>query len=197
MVEESGFEYRPSIIRTLTPTEILEFWSLLSPEQRTLYLERRMMNFENVEGITDAKFQRTPDSIDSVFAQFSGIFHAFGRLRRHLRSCFENNHVQEAVTLLLSQKYDSMPVLLEQTLSDESSDPLHAYITFLTAKQLWDEFCDNEQTLAAHQNQAKILDQQISQGLSKYRQNLQTKLDSKEFLDWFDKQFLAPIGNED
>ena len=71
LVREESFSHRPSLLTELTPDEILKYWSLLSPEQRTAFLERRLV--QSVEGL-EAKKSTLMDTDESVFHQFSGIF---------------------------------------------------------------------------------------------------------------------------
>ena len=133
LVREESFSHRPSLLLELSPDEILEYWSLLTPEQRTAFLERRMV--DSIEGLSTSSGQMI-DTTESVFHQFSGIFHAFGHLRRHLCDCLENERVTDAEYRVFGAKYDSMPELLRKMIEKEDGDPLFVYITFLTAKQL-------------------------------------------------------------
>ena len=40
LVREEGMAYRPSILSDLSPDEILEYWSLLSADERAAFIER-------------------------------------------------------------------------------------------------------------------------------------------------------------
>ena len=71
LIRETSCSHRPSILRTLTPEEILKYWSLLSPEQRAVFLERHVPDW--IEGLPSSNSK--PDRfVNSVFSEFSGIF---------------------------------------------------------------------------------------------------------------------------
>ena len=42
LVQEQGMIYKPSMLDQLTPSEILEYWSLLTARQRDIFLEVRI-----------------------------------------------------------------------------------------------------------------------------------------------------------
>ena len=51
LVREEGMAHRPSILSELSPDEILEYWSLLSAEERAAFIERHAALGQEIEGI--------------------------------------------------------------------------------------------------------------------------------------------------
>ena len=126
----------------LTPEEILEYWSLLTPAQRAQFVEARIL--DRVEGLRDVDWvfparARRVDRLharDTLFDRFAGIYHAFGCLERAVDTALEDGRDAEAEARLLGAKYDSLPNLLEKTIERPDGDPIIAYVTFLCATQL-------------------------------------------------------------
>ena len=198
LVEETGFAFRPSLLRTLSPSEILQYWSLLSPEQKKVFLERNMQN-ELVEGLPVSTRTASNDAIDTVFSQYAGVFHGFGQFRRHLMACAKDNQNQELEALMFGQKHDSLPVLLKQTLNnmnaeDKPIEPINAYITFLTAKQLKDELIESEEISTGffedRKRHVEDLDRLINNGIYESKEKITDNFDQPEFIGWFEAIFL-------
>ena len=135
LVREEGMARKPGLFLSLTPEEILHYWSLLSPEQREQFILRKALI--DIDG-----YVREPTSVlraaDSMFDRFAGIFHAFGRLDAHVHEALETGRETEAVYRLLGEKHDSLPSLLDKIIADEEADRVHRYVTLLCAKQLLD-----------------------------------------------------------
>ena len=136
LVREEGMAHRPSILSELSPDEILEYWSLLSAEERAAFIERHLAFGEEIEGIPAAERDDLPGTGDTLFDRFAGVFHAFGCLRRNIEKALADGRHDEAEMRLLGAKYDSLPELLRKTLEREDGDPVLGYVTFLTAKQI-------------------------------------------------------------
>ena len=108
LVREEGMAHRPSILSELSPDEILEYWSLLSADERAAFIERHAAFGEKIEGIPVV--ERDPlGTGDTLFDRFAGVFHAFGCLRRNIEKALEDGRHDEAEMRLLGAKYDSLP----------------------------------------------------------------------------------------
>lgn len=195
LVREEGMAHRPSVWSELSPDEILEHWSLLSPEERSAFLERHMEIDEKGDGLAVADRERLT-SRDTLFDRFAGVFHAFGSLRRAVERALEDDRYGEAETRLLGAKYDSLGELLRKTLERKDGDAVLTYVTFLTARQLRDalvrrcpEFFRQRAPLVAK------LDRRIEDGVERCGTALVSD-DSRvrEFLDWFKPVFLKDMG---
>lgn len=195
LIREHNFSHRPSLIAELTAQEILKYWALLTPAQRTLYLERRLI--DSLEGIATTSSGSIAE-VDSIFQTYAGIYHAFGHLQRHLTSCFEEERFREAETLLFGKKYDSLPELLDKVSeSDECEfDPTEKYVTFLTAKQLRNWVYRVQPCFV--QERTKMMQdmhETIERGLRTCSDTLKKANDiSPRFLAWFESQFLQEVS---
>ena len=71
----------------LTPEEILEYWSLLTPAQRAQFMESHIV--DQVEGLPVVPVDRLHAS-NTLFDRFAGIYHAFGCLERAVDRALED-----------------------------------------------------------------------------------------------------------
>jgi hypothetical protein len=134
LVCEEGMAHKPSLLTSLSPEDILRYWSLLSDEQREAFLESKLAAFLRDQGITQAKALATTSK--SLFDGFAGIFHAFATLKKHITEALEAERTKDAECRLIGDKYDSLPVLLKKVLDNQEGDLVSRYITMLTAQQL-------------------------------------------------------------
>ena len=116
LVREEGMAHRPSLLSDLTPEEIFEYWSLLTPEQRASFIEQIVGLGVELEGLPLRVRARTT-SQTTLFDRFAGVFHAFGCLRRHIEQAIEAGRLHEAEARLFGAKYDSLPMLLGKSLA--------------------------------------------------------------------------------
>ncbi|MCP5150369.1 MAG: phospholipase D family protein [Chromatiales bacterium] len=193
LVREENMAHRPSLLADLTAEEILEYWSLLTAEQRAAFLERHASLGLDLEGIPLA--ETAADGRQTLFDRFAGLYHAFGALRRHVATALVEGRTAEAETLLFGAKYDSLPELLAKSLAAEDADPIMAYVTFLTASQLVatiraehpDFYTDCGPRVARLQ---ALLDRlaEVRAGLP-----LAPGADRDAFLDWYEPMFLKDL----
>jgi hypothetical protein len=187
LVREENMGYRPSLLLQLSPDEILEFWSLLSPEQRAAFMELR------VDGMLDGlqvQSKHRLQSRNTLFDRFAGIYHAFGCLKRHVEDALEEGMVAEAEARFLGARYDSLPALLEKSLEQADPDPVVLYVTFLCAQQLRtridtqypDFFLGREEPLGR-------LDALLERGRA-VRTSIDLGDDGDDFLSWYEAAFL-------
>lgn len=191
LVREENMGHRPSLLLDLTPEEILEYWSLLTPEQRAAFVEFHAGG--SLDGLRVGRRDRLV-SRDTMFDRFAGIYHAFGCLRRHIEKAFQEDRESEAEARLLGAKYDSLPALLQKTLDQKDGDPIARYVTFLCAKQLRDSmerrypsFFRSRRIQAARL--AEILDQ-----VAELRAAVPLGQDGDDFLDWYEAMFLHEVA---
>ena len=196
LVREEGMAHRPSILSELNPDEILEYWSLLSAEERAAFIERHAAIGEDIEGIPASAAESLAGG-ESMFDRFAGVFHAFGCLRRSVAQALENGRDDEAEVRLLGAKYDSLPELLRKVLEHEDGDPVQDYVTFLTAKQIRASLARlNPQFFRVRRSRVRRLDRLIAKGI-KRRTTIFPRDDerSRAFLDWFEPVFLKDLGH--
>lgn len=195
LVREEGMAYRPSLLSDLTPEEILQYWSLLTADQRAAFIEGIAGLDVALEGLPVRQESRLAAG-NTLFERFAGVYHAFGCLRRHVTEALESGRLQEAEARLFGAKYDSLPVLLERSLEREVSDPVLRYVTFLSARQLRDtllgQHCDLLAALGIERRRS--LDR-ILERLPEVRSALPlADRDEEAFLDWFERAFLEDLS---
>ena len=194
LARESGYSHRPSLISELTADEILRCWSFLSEEQRTKLIESRVI--EVVDGLPTKPIELT-GTVDSVFHQFSGIFHAFGHLQRRIDESIKDGRETAAEWWMFGSKYDSLPELLRKVLEAEGRDPLMVYVMFLCAKQLLRWLQDKHAPFVkARVNMRKELEKLLKKGLA-LRKEIQVdkSMSKSKFFKWYEDQFLKEISS--
>lgn len=197
LVREEGMAHRPSILSELSPDEILEYWSLLSAEERAAAIERHAAPGQEIEGLPAAEKDKSLRAGDTLFDRFAGVFHAFGCLRRNIEKALDDGRPDEAEMRLLGAKYDSLPELLRKTLKREDGDPVLGYVTFLTARQLREFLAKRDpQFFRERRSLVRKLDRLIATGIER-RGAMFPNDDSqtRAFLDWFETVFLNDLGN--
>ena len=201
LVREEGMVHRPSLIAQLTPEEILMYWSLLSPEQREAFLEKKLEAEALQEGLPASASGRLVAG-DTVFDRFAGIYHAFGRLGSHVDDALARGDALEAEARLFGAKYDSLPVLLDRLLERDEADRTTTYVTFLCARQVRDRvrrehraFWRDCQAVRAKLEERLDRFPEIRAGL------LKEDPEREAFLGWYEKAFLQqasiPVGEAD
>ncbi|MCK4305859.1 MAG: hypothetical protein KAY24_16600 [Candidatus Eisenbacteria sp.] len=198
LVREENMAHRPSLLAQLTPEEILEYWSLLTPEQRAVFIEQRIGTDVTDQGIP-LYIREKLVSRHTIFDRFAGIYHAFGCLRRHTSQAIEEGRERAAEARLLGAKYDSLPSLLEESRSREREDPIIRYVTFLCARQTRDLLAKEHPTFfSERKKQAERLNTLLDR-LSEVRARLPIAeiAGGQQFIDWYEDAFLKPVTVEE
>ena len=193
LVAEEEMAHKPSILLNLSPEEILQYWALLSTAQREAFLARRVVDHEGSEHTLSAiEAQEAPRSL---FDRFAGLFHAFGRLEAHLEDALNARRDAEAVYRLFGQKYDSLPVLLQE-LSKREADPVHHYVALLTARDLVDRLSRRHPAFFdANAVPLGDLETQLDKTDALRRQiDLGPSVDPDTFFDWYRAMFVSGTG---
>jgi len=194
LVREENMGHRPSRLKQLSPEEILEYWALLSPEQRAAFIELHLAGDADLQGIPLAR-SALHKTRNSLFDRFAGIFHAFGCLRRHSLDALKNGRIREAEARILGAKYDSLPALLEKTLDNEDGDPVSRYVTLLCARELRHELGQGHPHLfKAHPSRTAAIDDLLERG-NAIRDAIQLDGDAQEFLEWYESAFASTGGS--
>ena len=190
LVREEGMVHRPSLIARLTPEEILMYWSLLSPEQREAFLEKKLEAEALQEGLAASASGRLAAG-DTVFDRFAGIYHAFGRLGRHVDDALARGDLLEAEARLFGAKYDSLPVLLDGLLELDEADRTITYVTFLCAKQIRDRL---RREHLAFWRECRAVQANLDERLDRFPEIraviLKEDPERESFLGWYEKAFL-------
>ena len=193
LIREENMGYRPSLLTQLTPEEILEYWALLTPEQRAAFIEHRVGVGLELEGISLGK-DRILYPRNTMFDRFAGIYHSFGCLRRYVDDAIKEGRHRDAESRLMGAKYDSLPSLLQKTFDRVSADPIICYITFLCARQLRDGLAKQQREFfRSRRDQVNHLDTLLDQ-LTELRKQLGDDHGIRDFLEWYEPLFLKELG---
>ena len=196
LVREEGMHRRPSLLQDLTPEEILRYWALLSDEQRSKFIERRLDDAGMLEGLPVVG-GRLP-AIETVFDRVAGVFHAFERQYRRLSDAIEKGDTKEARATLFGTKYDSLPVLLAKIADDRGHDRVMAYLTFLCARQLLSRIESNHSGFIEQFSDDRIHLTHILERLGSLRDALLAADESRgPFLEWYEEMFGGILQTED
>lgn len=205
LVQEEGMSHKPSLLMSLSAADILKYWSLLTLEQRSAFLEARApevaLTGQGADLVTRA---RVALEEETLFDRFAGFFHAFGCLERACRSALDAGREKEVGYRLFGKKYDSLASLLDRVSSEEDDDvnsDVDRYVIALCSRQLCSEIRrDFPEYWRAHGADARSLDQKFRE-LEAVRQRLigRGPEEMGAFLNWFDNWFLkraVPPGED-
>lgn len=190
LVQEYGMSRKPSIISTWTVSDVLEYWSRLTPEQKAAYLMAKGGNIP--EGLRVGVDDISPlQPVDSFFDTYAGIFHSFEMLRRQVRESLAADRERQADYLLFGKRHDSLPNLVQKVIDDsETQDQIQAYLILLSARQLLVEY--RRSRLAFFELRRKdIKDLLVKiQEIDRIRSRLDLGPDGKAFIKWFEGHFI-------
>lgn len=199
LILEEGMTQKPSLIQGLSAADILRYWSMLTPEQRSSFLEWRL-NSMLLEGSTDGVL---PHSLsrheESLFDRVAGFFHAFHTLERFVKESIETRRPGRAVARLFGQKHDSLSYLLNRLVHDEDPirDTVDRYLIVVCARQSLTHIKQTQSDFwIEHTTQATQLLSRVNELKATLRPKLITTDVSTDFLDWFDQEFLRRANME-
>lgn len=203
LVQELNMARKPSLLEKLTAAEILEYWSLLTPERRNEYLERKLADLLERAG-TKKAITPPVDSPESLFDRFAGIFHAFSCLEEHVLEALRIGAVKEARYRLIGESYDSLPTLVRQVQSSADTDPIVSYVTLLCASQVFGRLRSQLKIQGIETN--FLTDSKVREACDTYEENwheagkavkskiaLEDSVDKERFFAWYEESFRKPV----
>lgn len=194
LVQELNMAGKPSLLMDLTASEILEYWALLTPDQRAAYVGDHLMAKLAVQTdmdiATDLKAFVRPETF---FDRFSGIFHAFTCLEHEVRGSLDDENDTAADYRLFGEKYDSLGTLLDRLESDPRvTDDVERYVLLLCCKQLlkvlsvqYPEYWQSRQLQVT-----RLRERIAAHDVVRSRIIERSSEEMPAFLDWFDGKFL-------
>ncbi len=193
LIQEEDMAHKPSILLSLSAEEILQYWSLLSPEQREVFINTHGAELAAGTEINLPLVKLA--SGDTMFDRFAGIFHAFGRLEHHVNEALQAKRDNEAVYRLFGQKYDSLPSLIDKVAGDEQADRVNRYVTLLCAWQVLQRL---EKKRPDFHTRHSAEFQQLAEQLQVIDQmqagfTFDTPTERQKFFDWFERMFFMEI----
>lgn len=195
IIREEHLSSRPSLLSNLTPEEILQYWSLLSPAQKEAFIDKKLQAEAQLEGVATARAEQRYLQHNSMFARFAGIFHAFSCLKKSVETALAEGRPREAEARLFGERYDSLPALLSRIDEQEDADPVVTYVTYLCAQQLRDCIERNYGDVfwKSRHDLSQSLDARLAR-LPELHEPLGLPNDeAARFLDWYKRIFLTEM----
>lgn len=206
LVQEEGMTHKPSLLMSLSAADILRYWSLLTADQRSAFLEARAGELIGT-GMGDDLVARSRVTTEnnSLFDRFAGFFHAFACLRSAIETALvpaagQRANPREAIHRLFGRKYDSLGNLLDRVFATDSSyEDVDRYVIALCARQLCEEVRQAHPNFwSEHPRDSRRLIKSLGR-IAEVRERLVSRngTDMAQFLDWFDPWFqkrATPLG---
>jgi len=181
------------LLFSLSVEQILQYWSLLSPDQKEAFLLAHVPQLRSEQLMA---LSGKEEHIESMFDKFAGIYHAFNRLEVCVREALDKGREADAEYRLLGEKYDSLPSLLHKVLEDQDGDPVNRYVSLLCAREVLKivagRFPDFKQK---HQLRWKEIEVLVKRsGEIRNRFTFGTLEERTKFLEWFERMFFLEIA---
>lgn len=191
LVLEVGMAHRPSLLLDLTPAEIVQYWALLTPEQRAEYIGDRGEGLEELEGGEAlVAATRVGERPESMFDRFAGMFHGFASLERKVMAALDDAQTAEAEFLVVGKKPDSLPRLVER-IAERTSEATRVddYLLLLCAEQLVGRIKrEHPRFWSSTAGTAELEDALGLRGT--LRSELAVDPETSRFLEWHERHFL-------
>ena len=192
LVDEDGAIDKPSLLATLSPDEILRFWSLLTDAQKQEFFESHAGELNDQElalWMGDAAARPTEHGI---FGTFAHVFLSFGNLERAVRRALGQGRHKEAVDRVFGRKFDSVRRLVERISEKEEPSPVRDYVTLLCAIQLLEVLKKEEPEFYARERERFRLAATARAVVEpvKARFTFASADERVRFFDWFETWFL-------
>lgn len=196
LVQEEGMSHKPALLTSLSVSDILKYWALLTVEQRTAFLESRAHDLGLTGAGAELLATYRPDLLEqTLFDRFAGIFHSFVCLEKFVNEALESRHASAAECRIFGRKYDSLGTLLDRVTDPKSTfDDIERFVIVLCAQQLLDRLRkEHGDFWSENERHAGPLRQQVQQLRHDHREGLKNSgpADMPRFLEWFESWFLA------
>jgi hypothetical protein len=202
LVQEEGMSHKPSVLYQLTVAEILRYWAMLTPAQRTAFLEAKAPEISgDGDGTAFLTKFRMNLANETFFDRFAGYFHSFNCLERDVREQLSLGREKEANYRLFGRKYDSLGTLLSRTMEENAlTDDVNRYVILLCAQQLCNELShDFQDYWRSRRADVQILESNLGRCVEVRTRLVAKAPEMADFLSWFDQWFLrrsAPMEDE-
>jgi hypothetical protein len=201
LVQEEDMPLKPELLRVLPVQDILQYWSLLRPEQRQAFLDSRasVLSPDELGGLMVVVDDGEGVGND-MFARCAGVFHAFAQLEARVLEALDEDRPRQAAALMFGERFDSLATVLDRVLgeddatadSSQQTSQVDRYLMLMCAVQL----CDRVR-VAAIEFWKEYRAQAVSvTARLEARTHLREALCASEpekmgpFMDWFDHWFL-------
>lgn len=198
LVLEDGMEQKPTLLLELTAAEILKYWALLTPEERSRFHESRLAELAPAQ--REEIQRRLGLAAASIFDTFAGIFHSFSAMETDVHGALERGELKAVHARLFAQKYDSLPMLLNRVEKDleSSGDPVQAYVIVLCALQsLKALLAALPEEDAVGRRKGQDLLQRVKRLCDVRKRIVMPEgVGREDFFQWFEQWFLKRAGSE-
>ena len=217
LVDELGMDRKPSLIHSMSVSDILKYWAQLTPEQKAEHLARHFAALDELPELRGLR-QQVLQTQDSVFDRFAGTFHAFHCLEARVDELLDDDDPRKASALFFGRHIDCLPYLLERVSRagstptpdpspdaggdiasgaafDDGRDAIDRYLIVLCARQLVDRTKKRYPAFTeAYRADFRSLEQTIA-GLDRFRHEIAARggTDMATFLPWFERWFLLRV----
>lgn len=203
LVQEDDMPLKPELLRTLPVRDILQYWSLLKPEQRQAFIESRVQQLSPGElGGLMADVSDGVSLRNDIFERCAGIFHAFAQLEARIFDALKESRPRQAAALMFGERFDSLGTVLDRVLkghdvagAGQDMTEVDRYLVLLCALQLCDKVRQQAPEFwSEYSTQASAILQRLAE-----RTALRTFLCAQDpvempaFMNWFDKWFLKRV----
>ena len=192
LVDEDGAIDKPSLLATLSPDDILRFWSLLTDAQKQEFFESHAGELSDHELALWMGDSAARPTEHGIFGTFAHVFLSFGNLERAVRRALGEGRQKEAVDRLFGRKFDSVLRLVERISEKEEPSPVRDYVTLLCAIQLLEVLKKEEPEFHARERErfglaaaARAVVEPV-----KARFTFASSDERERFFDWFESWFL-------
>jgi hypothetical protein len=196
LVQETGMENKPSILRELSPEQILEYWSMLTTEQQDAFLEDKILRMASADG--DANPGESVIDPTSMFDRFAGIFHAFSCLRGRIDEALRRGDAsgeRHAIYRLFGKRHDSLGSLVDKLIANDEGDLVNRYVSLLCADEVV-RWVRREHRSFAAEHKGELADlatrvrrtDELRSGFS-----FGTEDERNRFFGWLEEMFFIPI----
>lgn len=200
LVQEEDMPLKPELSRVLPVRDILQYWSLLKPEQRQAFLDSRAAVLSPTE--LGGLMAVVDDGVllgNDIFERCAGIFHAFAQLEERVCTALSEDRPRQAAALMFGERFDSLPTVLDRVLRAEDGaagaegmSAVDRYLVLMCAVQLcdrirqthesfWVEYSQHATAVATKLDQRAALRDELCQSAPE---------EMPAFMAWFDKWFL-------
>jgi hypothetical protein len=192
LVDEEGAVDKPSLLATLSPDEILRFWSLLTDAQKQEFFESHAGELSDDEVARWIGNGVTRTYEHGMFGTFAHTYLSFGNLERAVRRALDEGRHKEAVDRLFGRKFDSLRRLVERISEKDAPEPVRDYVALLCAVQLLNVIRKDEPAFYAIEHARFTLVAEARAVIERVKTSFTfaDEAERKQFFDWFEQWFL-------
>lgn len=221
LVDEVGMDRKPSVIHSLSVSDILKYWAQLTPEQKADHLARHFADLDELPEMRALRL-KVLQTQDSLFDRFAGTFHAFHCLEARVDELLAEDNHRQASARFFGRQIDCLPYLLERvgqtptptppttqaaadddvdvqadavTVPRDDRDAIDRYLIVLCARQVLDRTKKRHPDFyETYRDDFRALDQTLAT-LDGFRQEIVDRggSDMAAFLPWFERWFLLRV----